>query len=235
MKKMVVIPAYNEAARIGGVLERVRRAMPDYELVVIDDGSRDATGELASAQGAQVLRHLFNLGYGSALQTGYKYALRAGADLVVQMDADGQHDPADAVALALPVAAGELDLAIGSRFLGVGDYAMPALRRAGRFVFQAILRLFGLRITDPTSGFQALSRRVLELYADDGFPSDFPDVDVLLVAHRHGLRIGERPVRMAASPRPSLLHAGWAPIYYVYKMSLSLFAAASARRTSARF
>ncbi len=229
---MVVIPAFNEAARIGAVLERVRRAMPGYEILVIDDGSRDATGEIASEKGACVLRHLFNLGYGSALQTGYKYALRAGADLVVQMDADGQHDPAEAVALATPIETGELDLAIGSRFLGAGDYAMPAARRAGRVVLQSILRPFGLRITDPTSGFQALSRRVLLLYCEDDFPTDFPDVDVLLVAHRHGLRIGERPVRMAASPRPSLLHAGWAPVYYVYKMSLSLWAAALARRGS---
>lgn len=231
----MLIPAYDEAARIGAVIERVRKAMPDFEVVVIDDGSKDATGEIAAERGACVLRHLFNLGYGSALQTGYKYALRSGAELVVQMDADGQHDPADALALVAPIAAGELDLAIGSRFLGVGDYAMPPLRSAGRRVFQSILRRFGLHVTDPTSGFQALSRRVIELYADDGFPSDFPDVDVLLVAHRHGLRIGERPVHMAPSPRPSLLHAGWAPVYYVYKMSLSLWAAASARRESARF
>jgi len=233
MKRVALIPAYDEAARIGAVLERARAQMPDFELVVVDDGSRDATGEIARAAGATVLRHLFNLGYGAALQTGYKYALRAGAGLVVQMDADGQHDPADALALAAPVAAGEFDLVIGSRFLGVGDYRMGGLRAAGRALFQGILRAFGIRVSDPTSGFQALSRRVLALYVGDAFPSDYPDVDVLLIAHRRGLSIGERPVRMAASPRASLLHSGLAPVYYVYKMLLSLWAASAEPRDTA--
>lgn len=231
---MLVIPAYNEAARLGAVLERVRAHLPEFEILVVDDGSRDATGEIARAGGARVLRHLFNLGYGAALQTGYKHALRAGADLVVQMDADGQHDPEEARALAAPVEAGELDLVIGSRFLGEGDYQMERLRAAGRRVFQAILLAFGLRVSDPTSGFQALSRQVLALYAGDAFPSDYPDVDVLVVAHRNGLRIGERPVHMAPSPRASLLHSGLAPIYYVYKMSLSIWAASAVPRRSPR-
>lgn len=225
MKRLVVIPAFNEAERIGAVLERARRSLPGFELVVVDDGSRDATGSVARAAGACVLRHPFNLGYGSALQTGYKFAFRAGAELVIQMDADGQHDPADALELAAPVAAGELDLVIGSRFLGVGQYWMDPLRRVGRALFRGILRGFDLRVSDPTSGYQALSRRVLELYVGDAFPADYPDVDVLLIAHRHGLRIGERPVHMAASPRASLLHSGLAPVYYVYKMLLSVWAA----------
>ena len=227
MKRILLIPAYNEATRIAAVLDRVARALPDYDVVVVDDGSSDDTGEVARAAGARVVRHPFNLGYGAALQTGYKLAVRMGAELVVQMDADGQHDPAHASTLAEPVMAGELDLVIGSRFLGVGEYQMDPLRRAGRRLFQNIVRAFGLRVTDPTSGYQALSRAVLELYVGDSFPSDFPDVDVLLVAHRHGLRIGERPVRMEASPRTSTLHAGLAPIYYVYKMLLSIWAASS--------
>jgi len=234
VKRVLVIPAFNEASRIGAVLERARELLRDFEIAVVDDGSSDATAEVARAAGAHVLRHPFNLGYGSALQTGYKFALRAGAELVVQMDADGQHDPADAIELAAPVAARELDLVIGSRFLGVGSYRMERVRSAGRALFQAILRAFGLRVTDPTSGFQALSREVLELYVGDAFPSDYPDVDVLLVAHRHGLRIGERPVRMAASSRASLLHAGFAPVYYVYKMLLSLWAASAQPRDRAR-
>lgn len=231
MKRILLIPAYNEEARIAAVLTRAHAALPDYDVVVVDDGSADDTGELARQHAATVLRHPFNMGYGAALQTGYKFAVRLGAELVVQMDADGQHDPADAPGLALPVEQGELDLVIGSRFLGVGDYEMDALRSAGRALFQTIVRAFGLRVTDPTSGFQALSRSVLELYVGDIFPSDYPDVDVLLLAHRHGLRIGERPVRMQASPRTSSLHAGFAPIYYVYKMLLSIWAA-SARPSS---
>jgi glycosyltransferase involved in cell wall biosynthesis len=232
VKRVLLVPAYNESSRIGPVLDRVREKLPDYTIVVVDDGSADDTERVARAHGARVLRHPFNMGYGAALQTGYKFAVRSGVDLLVQMDADGQHDPEEAAALAAPVLAGELDLVIGSRFLGVGDYQMDPLRRTGRKLFQQIVRAFGLRVTDPTSGFQALSRSVLELYVSDIFPSDFPDVDVLLVAHRHGLRVGERPVHMAESPRTSTLHAGLAPIYYVYKMLLSIWAASTRRKAT---
>jgi len=228
--KTLVIPAYQEEARLPAVLAALAAAAPDFHVVVVDDGSRDATGAVARSAGATVLRHPCNLGYGAALQTGYKWALRSGATLLVQMDADGQHDPGEVAALAEPVAAGDLDLVIGSRFLGAGDYRMGGLQRMGRDFFRALLSAFGLRVTDPTSGFQAMNRAVLELYASDMFPSDFPDVDVLLCAHRHGLRVGERPVRMLASPRASTLHAGLAPIYYVYKMLLSVWAASSTDR-----
>jgi hypothetical protein len=224
------LPAYNEAERLPAVLAAVARAAPGAEIAVVDDGSADGTGDAAARCGASVLRHPFNLGYGAALQTGYKWALRAGATLLVQMDADGQHDPADLAALAAPVEAGELDLVIGSRFLGAGDYRMSRAQRLGRDFFRALLRAFGLRVTDPTSGFQAMNRAVLALYASDMFPSDYPDVDVLLCAHRDGLRVGERPVRMRTSPRASTLHAGLAPIYYVYKMLLSVWAASSTDR-----
>jgi len=234
VKRLIVIPAFNEARRLPDVLRKVAERAPGFETVVVDDGSIDATGEVAAQAGARVLRHPFNLGYGGALQTGYKYAWRVGAELLVQMDADGQHDPADALALVDPVERGELDLVIGSRFLGAGDYHMGALRSTGRALFQGIVRYFGLRVTDPTSGFQAMNRAVLELYMGDAFPTDYPDVDVLLAAHRHGLRIGERPVTMAESVRASSLHSGLAPLYYVYKMLLSVWATSMAPRKAPR-
>jgi glycosyltransferase involved in cell wall biosynthesis len=227
VKRAILIPAFDEALRLRDVLRRVAECSPDFDVVVVDDGSRDATAAVAVAAGARVLRHPFNLGYGAALQTGYKYAWRAGVELLVQLDADGQHDPTDARALLEPVERGELDLVIGSRFLGAGAYRMSALRSAGRALFQLVLRAFGLRITDPTSGFQAMNRAVLELYTGDAFPTDYPDVDVLLAAYREGLRVGERSVTMAQSVRVSSLHSGWAPIYYVYKMMLSVWAASA--------
>jgi len=230
---MLIIPAFYEEERLADVLRGVAAAAPDFEVVVVDDGSGDATAAVARRGGATVIRHPFNLGYGAALQTGYKYARRMSADLVVQMDADGQHDAADIPALAAAIESDELDLVIGSRFLGVGDYQMDVLRRTGRAVLQALIRAFGLRISDPTSGFQALGRRVLDLYVRDSFPSDYPDVDVLLVAHRHGLRIGEHAVAMAKSERESTLHGGLAPVYYAYKMLLSLWAASSHPRSGA--
>jgi len=235
-RPVLLICAYEEATRLGDVLDGVARTAPAYERVVVDDGSVDATSAVARRHGARVLRHPFNLGYGAALQTGYKYALAAGAPWLVQMDADGQHDPSGIAAVAEPVERGELDVVVGSRFLAPegGAYVMGAARTLGRRFFGAISAAFGLPLSDPTSGFQALGARTLALYVGDFFPSDYPDVDVLLVAHRHGLRVGERPVQMWESRRPSTLHSGWAPLYYVYKMSLSTWAASVRPRSGAQ-
>jgi hypothetical protein len=140
------------------------------------------------------------------------------------MDADGQHLPAEVSALLAPLAAGDCDIAIGSRFLAPSSYEMGAARTLGRRLIRALGRVAGIALTDPTSGFQALNRRALTLYAGDWFPSDYPDVDVRVVAARAGLRIREVPVQMAASVRASTLHSGWKPLYYAYKMLLSLWA-----------
>lgn len=220
---IVGLPAFDEAARLPAVLAAVKAAAPEAEVVVVDDGSRDGTADVAARHGASVLRHPFNLGYGAALQTLYKYALRAGADLVVQLDADGQHDPAEIPRVAAPVVAGECDLAIGSRFVAASDYRMGALRGLGRRLFAALGRVAGVSVSDPTSGFQALNRRVLALYCEPFFPPDYPDVDVLVAAVRRGLRIREVPVNMRESSRVSTLHGGTRDFYYVYKMLLSLW------------
>jgi len=222
---VLIIPAYNEAKNLPDVLARVAEADSGCEVVVVDDGSQDGTGDIAARAGATVLRHPFNLGYGAALQTGYKYALELNAVLVVQMDADGQHDPAQIRELAAGIRSGDYDLVIGSRFIEATDYRMGLLHSVGRRVFSAIARLAGLRVSDPTSGFQCMNRRVLDLYARDFFPTDYPDVDVLLTAFRHGLRVGEHPVRMTEGSRASTLHGGLRSFYYVYKMLLSTFSA----------
>ena len=221
---LLIIPAWNEEANIAHVLEAAVREAEGFEIVVVDDGSTDHSAEIARECGARVLRHPFNMGYGAALQTGYKYALRRGAALVVQMDADGQHDAAQIERLSDPILNDELDLAIGSRFLDPGGYSFGVVRRAGRDLFGAIAGWFGLRITDPTSGFQAMNAKVFQLYAADFFPSDFPDVDVLLAAHRRGMRVGERSVGMDRGTRASTIHAGLKPLYYGYKMLLSIWA-----------
>jgi glycosyltransferase involved in cell wall biosynthesis len=176
-----------------------------------------------------VLRHPFNLGYGAALQTGYRFALARGVACAVQMDADGQHLASEVPALLEDVRRGDCDLAIGSRFLELSGYRMGALRSVGRTIFCRVARWVGLEITDPTSGFQALNRRAMQLFLSDWFPADYPDVDVLVLAHRCGLRVRERPVRMAEGSRASSLHSGWKPLYYCYKMLLSLWAASAVR------
>jgi glycosyltransferase involved in cell wall biosynthesis len=222
---IIIVPAYNEQAYLGNLLRALAAAEPGAEILVIDDGSRDATAQIAAEAGARVLRHPFNLGYGAALQTGYKYALSVGADLLIQMDADGQHDPAQIRDLTAPLLAGACDLVIGSRFLEPSGYAMGRTRNLGRQVFRLLGRIAGIQVTDPTSGFQALNRKTLELYAEEFFPHDYPDVDVLVMAARRGIRIQECAVHMNQSPRESTLHGGVRAIYYVYKMVLSLWAA----------
>ena len=158
---LLVIPAYNERRSIGAVVDRVHATGLDLDVLVVNDGSRDETAEIARAHGAIVVSHPFNLGYGAALQTGYKYALRHGYDFVVQMDADGQHDPAYVPKLLEPVRAGEADVVIGSRFIEASGYEMGGARTVGRKFFQRVLVWCGgPRIADPTSGLQALSRPV---------------------------------------------------------------------------
>jgi glycosyltransferase involved in cell wall biosynthesis len=227
--RVLILPAFDEADRLGAVLADVVRANIGCDVVVIDDGSRDATARVARESGATLLRHPFNLGYGAALQTGYKYALARGASLLVQMDADGQHDPQEIRELMAPIERGECDLVVGSRFVAPTDYRMGWLRGIGRRVFASLARLAGLRVSDPTSGFQAMNRRVLEFYASDFFPTDYPDVDVLVAAFRHGLRVVERPVHMKTGTRNSTLHGGLRSFYYVYKMLLSTWSAPSGR------
>jgi glycosyltransferase involved in cell wall biosynthesis len=226
---VVVIPAFNEAPRLPALLAQISEQRLDLEVAVVDDGSRDGTAAVAARAGATVLRHPFNLGYGAGLQTGYKYALSVGASWVVQMDADGQHDPRDIARLLAPIERGECDLVIGSRFLAPTGYHMGVTRTLGRRFFVSLARAFGIRVTDPTSGFQALGRRVLELYVGDAFPSDYPDVDVLLTAHRHGLEVREISVEMHESQRKSTLHGGLRSIWYVYKMLLAVWAASGGR------
>jgi glycosyltransferase involved in cell wall biosynthesis len=219
---LVVIPAFNEARRIGDVLAQVRQQVP-HDILVVDDGSSDGTAEEARGAGAIVAVHPVNLGYGAALQTGYRYALRHGYAAVLQLDADGQHDPSSIAGLlsALQVA----DVVVGSRFLDGRSYRPPLFRRMGMWLFGRIAAvLAGRRITDPTSGFQALSREALEFYVHERYPADFPDADVLAMLVRSGLTLAEVPVRMLpAAPGGKSMHGGLLkPIYYVFRMTLAL-------------
>ncbi|MGI9432247.1 MAG: glycosyltransferase family 2 protein [Myxococcota bacterium] len=227
---ILIIPAFEEESRLADVLAGVAESGAPVDVVVIDDGSQDATSRVAREAGAIVLRHPCNLGYGAAVQTGYKYALRSGAKQLVQMDADGQHDPRAIGQLLEALDTGDWDLIVGSRFLEAGDYHMSLPKRLGRDLFRGIARLLGMSVTDPTSGFQAMNRSVLEFYCGDFFPSDFPDVDVLFAVHRQGLRILEVPVEMSEGLRKSSLHSGLRTLYYPYKILLSLWAV-PARRT----
>ena len=222
-KILIVVPAFNEEERIHAVVQEIRREVPGAVVLVVNDGSRDQTAARARAAGARVLTHPFNMGYGVTLQTGYKYALQHGFDFVLQMDGDGQHDPRFLPLLLREVGEGEADVAIGSRFMGVGEYRAGWIRQMGICLFRFLAsRLCGQKITDPTSGYQALSRRAVEFCARDSFPGDYPDADVLVMMHRAGLRLREVPVRMHPNARGRSMHSGLKPLYYIYKMCLSI-------------
>jgi glycosyltransferase involved in cell wall biosynthesis len=221
-RTLVIIPAHREAGRVGDVVRDVQALGLPFDVLVVDDGSQDATANEAKAAGARVVSHPYNLGYGSALHTGYCFARRRGYQRVLQMDADGQHEAAMLPALLAGLDAGA-DVVIGSRYLG--DDAPPSswCRRVGTRVFAAIAsRWTGVPISDPTSGFQALSAKALDSVVRDSFPEDYPDTDVLVEHHRAGLVLREVPVRMHARKGGVSMHRGLRIAYYGYKMFLTL-------------
>ncbi|MCC7107205.1 MAG: glycosyltransferase family 2 protein [Chloroflexi bacterium] len=220
---LVIIPCYREAENVGGVISQLRSCI-EADVLVIDDHSPDNTGEVAREAGATVVRHPINLGYGAAVQTGFKFAASHRYDIVVQMDGDGQHDPTCVSDLLDAVRDGDADVVIGSRFLGRAEYRVPTLRRLGMLVFGFVASAaIGRRVSDPTSGFQALRKDVVDFFATDVYPHDYPDADVIIMLHRAGFKTAEVPVRMFANPTNTSMHSGLIkPLYYVFKMALSI-------------
>lgn len=223
-KNLILIPAYNEENGIDRVIAAIRGAVgQDADIVVVNDGSRDKTAAIAAATGALVISHPFNMGYGVAIQTGYKFAFSQGYDYLVQIDADGQHDPAFIAPMLDELRKGTTDLVLGSRFLEPGSYRPPLARRIGMLFFGTLVSwLTGRKISDPTSGYQAFNRSVIEFFTSDAFPCDYPDADVLLMLGLAGFSIREIPVRMYANSEGKSMHSGFKPLYYVFKMLLSM-------------
>ena len=221
---VLLIPAFNEAGRVGDVIAAVQQLGLGLDVVVIDDGSPDdgATAAEAARAGAHVLAHPFNLGYGNALHTGYCFARRRGYRRVLQMDADGQHEAAMLPRLLAGLERGA-DVVIGSRYRDGAPPRTSPLRRIGTRLFAWLAsRWTGTRITDPPSGFQGLSARALEVVVNDGFPEDYPDTDVLVQHARAGLGIVEVPVTMSERKGGVSMHRGARVAYYGYKMLLTL-------------
>jgi len=208
MRTLVFIPAWNEADAVAGVIAGVRERLPEADVLVVNDGSTDATAARAAEAGATVASLPFNQGLGAALQTGYLYALRGGYDFCAHLDADGQHPPAEVARLLEEVRADRADLVLGSRYREAGDgehdaetiagedYRPTLSRRIGTSVFRFFLTLATRqRFTDTTSGMRAANRRVMELFSENYSP-DFAEIESLQLAVREGLRVEEVPVRM---------------------------------------
>lgn len=226
MRIAIVMPAHNEGETISGVIAYVRRVVPEATVVVVSDNSTDDTVKQAEGAGAVVLVLINNLGYGGAVQTGLRYAYRQGYDIAVQIDADGQHDPDCLPALMAPVLNGEIDVALGSRFLGRVDYKIPLSRRLGMKLFSWLASsAVGSPITDPTTGYQAHGRRVLEYYAVNNYHSDYLNPDTVIQLAYRGFRTREVPVTMKERVAGiSMFSGSLKPMLYVAKMFLTILA-----------
>lgn len=235
MKLLVVIPAYNEEQALPSVLRELdeqRKLLPHtLDAVVIDDGSGDHTSEVAFSSGARVVRLCRNLGIGGAVQAGLRIALREGYDCAVQLDGDGQHPPAElAKLLATQNGAGSPDLVVGTRFATKGGYRSTAMRRLGAWWMRVILRILGLKVTDPTSGYRLYGRRALELY-DWAYPYDYPEPEALAMARAARLEVLEVPVTMRERQGGASSIAGLSAPYYMLKVTLAVLLAFVRSRT----
>lgn len=225
-RNLVIIPAFNEEKNIEAVIRKIKAEPSPKDILVIDDCSSDQTAVLAKRAGARVVSHVFNLGYGAAVETGFKYALANGYSFVAQMDGDGQHEPRCLSDLFRTVRSGEADVVIGSRFLeNSGRYRPGLARKIGMRFFRALIRFFIRKtITDPTSGFQALNRNAIRfLVVNNLYPPDYPDADIVLLLNNIGFRVTEIPVVMYENTTGQSIHSGFKPVYYMIKMLLSIF------------
>jgi glycosyltransferase involved in cell wall biosynthesis len=222
-RRIAVVPAYNEEQNIARVVAELKEHDPGLDVVVVSDGSVDRTDEAARGAGAKVLCLPFNLGIGGAVQTGFRYAWENGYELAVRCDGDGQHVPAELPKVIAPVVAGDADIAIGSRFVTSSGYRSSATRRVGiRLLALVVSTIARQRVTDATSGFQALNRRALELFAAD-YPHDYPEVEGMVMTIKHRLRLVEVPVEMREREHGRSSITALRSIYYMVKVLTALF------------
>ena len=225
LRVLVIIPAYNEAGAISAVVSDVRRVLNTADVLVVDDGSQDATAQRAEEAGAIVLRLPCNLGIGGAVQCGYKFAVWQQYEVVGRVDGDGQHRPEDLATLIEKVASAEADIAIGSRYVEDLGYRGALARRTGVALFSGILTfLLRQRITDATSGLRAVTPEVAAFYAAD-LPTDFPEIEGTICAKRAGFSVREYPATMQHRQAGRSSITPIRSVYYVFKVLLAVAAA----------
>ena len=219
---LLIIPAFNEAETIEHVVNGLTVNFPQYDYVVVNDGSSDGTGELCMEKGYQVLNLPINLGIGGAVQTGYRYALKYVYDIAVQLDGDGQHDASYVKRLIEPLLAGEADVVIGSRFLRREGFQSSRSRRVGINILSDLIWLCtGKRVRDVTSGFRAVNRKFISIYAED-YPSDYPEPEAIITAVMHRGRVAEVPVVMKEREGGTSSITFRKSVYYMIKVTLAI-------------
>lgn len=218
---LIIVPAFNERRSVGKLVRQLRRLLPRYDVLVIDDGSTDDTVCQVPKEVA-VVSLPFNLGIGGAMQTGYRYAALHGYDVAVQVDGDGQHRPGEVDKLVHELHRSGADVVVGSRFLRSTKFRQSLTRMTGIRVLSTWIRMLcGLRITDCTSGFRAANQKVIRAFAH-WYPEDYPEPEVILLLHRSGFKVVETAARMRrrmyGKTSIGLLHGLW----YVAKVSVCL-------------
>lgn len=221
-KILVIIPCYNEEDNIVNTVENLRAVCPEVDYLVVNDCSTDRSAEILKEHHYPFLDLPVNLGIGGNVQCGYLYAVHRGYDVAVQMDGDGQHDPAYLASVVGPVARGEVDMCVGSRFITKEGFQTSAMRRAGIRLLSGLIRLLcGVRVLDVTSGFRATGRRLTEFFAHH-YAQDYPEPEAIISAVLNGFRVGEAPVVMAERMGGTSSISPLRSVYYMVKVSIAL-------------
>jgi glycosyltransferase involved in cell wall biosynthesis len=219
---LVIVPAFNEQAAVGGVVREIRDALPGVPVVVIDDGSTDETAAVAREAGARVLSLPHHLGLGGAVQAGYKLAFELGFECVIRIDGDGQHDPRDIPKIERALRESGCQMAIGSRFLDGDEGHTSFARKTGVRFFRAVLRpILGRPVRDPTSGFVGVNREALQVFSRS-FPLEYPEIEALVVLQRRAFRFVEVPVRVRPRQGGRSTITAVKSVYYILHVLLGV-------------
>lgn len=222
MKKLIIIPAYNESENIENTVRDIQKKAPDFDYVIINDCSGDNTRQICEANGFNIVNLPVNLGIGGAVQTGYKYACRYGYDIAVQVDGDGQHDPAFLNEMAETLIKEDADMLIGSRFLEKEGFQSSKIRRVGISYFTWLIKLLtGKKITDPTSGLRMINRKLIEIFAES-YPRDYPEPESVVHVIRLKKKVVEIPVVMRERQGGSSSIRFFSSIYYMIKVTIAI-------------
>ncbi len=222
MKKLIIIPAYNESENIKDTVENIKTNAPDFDYVVINDCSTDNTLDILKDNNYNYVSLPINLGIGGAVQTGYKYAMEHDYDVAVQVDGDGQHDPVFLNHMAEYLKEHDLDMVIGSRFIDKEGFQSSFTRRMGIVYFTVLIRILtGKKITDPTSGLRMAGKNVIALFADS-YPVDYPEPETAVTAINNGMKIEEIPVIMKERQGGVSSITMKKSVYYMVKVTLAI-------------